>query len=95
MTQVHIDTEKKICVMTFAGTGADLAADIGLIMGAVYQALKQDSPLLAVGFKRHIQAMAASGSLVWSIDAPTKGLVIRVPKTGGSENGDRPNVGEK
>lgn len=44
MTQVHIDAEKKICAMTFAGTGADLAADIGLIMGAVYQALKQDSP---------------------------------------------------
>ena len=38
MTQVHIDAEKKICSMTFAGTGADLAADIGLIMGAVYQA---------------------------------------------------------
>lgn len=91
MTQVHIDGEKKICAMTFAGTGADLAADIGLIMGAVYQALKQDSPLLAVGFKRHIQAMAASGSLVWSIDAPTKGLVIRVPKTGGDGNADLSN----
>ena len=91
MTKVHIDGEKQICAMTFASTGADQAAEIGIIMGAVYQALKQDSPLLAVGFKRHVQAMAASGSLVWSIDVPTKGMVIRVPKAGGGKNGDLPN----
>lgn len=78
MIKASIDNGKS--VVAASGTTQELTAELGLIVGRMYSALKERNPRGAGVFRISVQAVVSDASPIWQIDtAPDLAIVMERP----------------
>ena len=78
MIKATIDKGKS--VVAASGTTGDIAAELGLMVGRIYNAMKERNPRNARVFRIALQAVVSDASPIWQIDtAPDLAIVMETP----------------
>lgn len=71
---------KGVAMVMESGTTQNIAAELGLIVGRIYNAMKERNPRNAGVFRIAVQAVVSDASPVWQIDtAPDLAIVMERP----------------
>ena len=67
-------------VVAASGTTQDIVAELGLMVGRIYNAMKERNPRNAGVFRIALQAVVSDASPIWQIDtAPDLAIVMERP----------------
>lgn len=78
MIKANID--KGQSVVAASGTTHDIAAELGLMVGRIYNVVKERNPRGAGVFRIAVQAVVSDASPIWQIDtAPDLAIVMETP----------------
>ena len=67
-------------VVAASGTTQDIVAELGLMVGRIYNAMKEQNPRNAGVFRIALQAVVSDASPIWQIDtAPDLAIVMETP----------------
>lgn len=78
MIKANIDKGKT--VVAASGTTQDIVAELGLMVGRIYNAMKDRNPRSAGVFRIALQAIVSDASPIWQIDtAPDLAIVMETP----------------
>lgn len=72
--------DKSQSVVAASGTTQDIVAELGLMVGRIYNAMKERNPRNAGVFRIALQAVVSDASPIWQIDtAPDLAIVMERP----------------
>lgn len=72
--------DKGQSVVAASGTTQDIVAELGLMVGRIYNAMKERNPRNAGVFRIALQAVVSDASPIWQIDtAPDLAIVMERP----------------
>ena len=72
--------DKGQSVVAASGTTQDIVAELGLMVGRIYNAMKERNPRNAGVFRIALQAVVSDASSIWQIDtAPDLAIVMERP----------------
>lgn len=88
MLKISVDNNKN-CEIETSGEGTEIVADLFFAIGNIYGLLRQNSEVLADGFKKFCQFAVLDESPVWR-DAPVPGgagaVIVRPIETTNEED---------
>lgn len=78
MIKVNID--KGEAVVAASGTTGDIVAELGLMVGRIYNVMKERNPCNAGVFRIALQAVVSNDSPIWQVNtAPDLAIVMERP----------------
>lgn len=78
MIKATIDKGKS--VVAASGTTGDIAAELGLMVGRIYNVMKERNPRNAGVFRIALQAVVSNDSPIWQVNtAPDLAIVMETP----------------
>lgn len=77
---IKVSIDKGEAVVAASGTTGDIVAELGLMVGRIYNVMKERDPLNADVFRMALQAAVSNDSPIWQVNtAPDLAIVMERP----------------
>ena len=77
---IKASIDKGQSVVAASGTTQDIVAELGLMVGRIYNAMKERNPRNASVFRIALQAVVSNASPIWQVNtAPDLAIVMETP----------------